>query len=293
MPKKPEDSTPLIVSSAPALKGKYGKGHFFDTEETKVKVTPTRALFGASSGIPAAYSLEQHSGPVQDQGQYSSCTGWSTAQAIQLRMSVINQPIELPSWIALYTTARALDRQQRGMNVSTALVDQGTYPSLVFEGASDGVPTISQWPFKGINDEPDLLELEYASAFKLLSYYRIDSIGPQKVRDVMQAIASGYPVVIGTQVDQAFEDYDGDPSKPIAAPDPDKLLGGHGLHLLGYREDGAIRGKNQWGAGWGDDGYFWALPNWVASDYLSDAYVIDVAPTGAFGGASPRTVKAA
>lgn len=286
MPKTPESPTPATstsASSAPLFKGRYGKGHLFDKHD-KSKDKPARMLLGASAGIPAAFSLASYASGIYDQGQYSSCTGWGTAQAIQTRLAVVGQRIELPSWFGLYTVGRALDRAQQGLSNSAPLTDSGAYPSLIFAGAAEGVASISQWPFAGdINAEPDLLELEYASAFKLLDWYRIASEGSQKVRDVMQAIASGYPVVVGTVVDQAFEDYDGQHGV-IMAPDMNQALGGHCVHLLGYREDGALLGNNQWGTSWGINGSFWASPSWVASDAMSDVFVVDVAPTGAGGG---------
>jgi hypothetical protein len=133
-----------------------------------------------------------------------------------------------------------------------------------------GIPGIDVWPFDpfGINQEPDLFDLEVASQFELQGYYRIDEEGPTRLDAIRQAIAEGIPVCIGVMVDQAFEDYSGG---LLGAPDLTNPLGGHMLCVVGFKSDGTFRVVNQWGSSWGDHGFINAT-----GDFLTNAGVCDV-----------------
>ena len=266
------------------FKGDHGKGYHADTHD-KSRDMNSRALFGAAMRVPAEFSLESYVQQIWDQGPTSSCVGWAFAQAIRLRCAVAGTPIPMPSSVAVYTGGRAEERKLAGLTPEQSpLQDNGTQPSLAVAGMGFiGVPSMTAWPFDPatINDEPNFQELEVASAFKLTGIARVQSTGSQRIADIQQAISSGYPVAIGTQVDQAFEAYNG--QGIIQPPNPNALLGGHMMHLVGYRADGSFRGVNQWGTAWGDSGLYWASSEWVASNYLTDAYILTCNATGHIG----------
>jgi hypothetical protein len=242
--------------------------------------------------VPQEASLESLITGIYDQGQTSSCVGWAFAQAVKLRLAKMGTPIDLPSPEAIYVLARAMERQQEGKTPKEEpLQDQGSVPALAVAAMQKwGIASMTAWPFdpNTINNEPDIEELEVASAFQLLSsgYARISSTGAQRLVDIKQAIAVGYPVAIGTGVDQAFEDYAGG-SALVTAPDPAHLLGGHMMHIVGYKNQtsttSAFRGVNQWGTSWGDSGLYWADESFLTSDCLTDIYVLMVGATGHAG----------
>lgn len=271
------------VMTTPAFLGRFGKGYLPDTHD-KSKDLSARALLGAAVRVPTEFSLEQYMLKIWDQGQTSSCVGWAFMQAVMLRCAAMGSPIPPPSPEAIYVLARAMARQQDGQTPEQSpLEDNGSVPALAVAAMQQwGIPSMTAWPFDPdtIDNEPDLEELEVASAFQLLGsgYARINSTGAQRVADIQQAISSGYPVAIGTSVDKAFEDYTG--QGLITAPDPANLLGGHMMHLIGFRADGAIRGVNQWGTSWGDSGLYWADQSFIRSDLLTDAYILMVSATG-------------
>lgn len=270
----------------PSFRGRFGKGYLPDTHDKSLDLS-SRALFGAPINLPAEATLEDLVTSVYDQGQTSSCVGWAFAQAVKLRLAKMGTPIELPSPEAIYVCARAMERQMKGLSPSDSpLQDQGSIPALAVAAMQKwGIASMAAWPFDPatINDEPDLEELEVASAFQLLSsgYARITSTGTQRLTDIKQAIANGYPVAIGIAVDHEFEQYNG--KGLVTAPNPGDILGGHMMHLVGYRSDNAFRGVNQWGNLWGDSGLYWADSSFVTSDYLTDAYVLMIAATGHVG----------
>jgi hypothetical protein len=277
------DRPPSKITMPPGLitpKG-FGLGYKPDTHD-KSKDLPARGLFGAPIRLAPSASIAQYV-TIYNQLQTSSCTGWAFAQAIKERCEIAGSKIPLPSPEALYLFGRAMGRQLAGKTPEEApLTDSGAQPYLVVQGMNEwGCPSIDEWPFDPatIDDEPDFKELEYASQFLIQHCTRISSEGAGRLLDIRMAISSGYPVIIGTSVDQAFEDYAGGRQKNglpkvVTAPDPAYILGGHMMHLVEYTAQGLFRGVNQWGTSWGDNGFYWADEEFVTAPQMSDIYVL-------------------
>jgi C1A family cysteine protease len=168
-----------------------------------------------------------------------------------------------------------MERNARGQ----LLQDEGTQPRLAMTGIrSWGVPPESAWPFveANVNTEPPMDVLARASAFKLANWYRIDAQGNGRIDDVCQALAAKHPIILGVEVDDAFENYQR--GQVLTAP-TSQTYGGHMLCLVGYRTVNGVkqfRGVNSWGTGWGDRGLFWADSAWLTDPRAGDLYVLVV-----------------
>lgn len=230
---------------------------------------------------------------VRDQKTTSACVGFSLAEAIALRIAylrakaaraagILAAAFPFPSPTGIYAVARAEERRDpaNGKSPSTPLRDEGCQPGLAVQGLAEyGVPSSAAWPFDPatINAEPTWGELSAASAFILNGYYAITDTGAARILAVRQAIANGFPVPAGTDVDQPFEDCASD--KPITAP-IGPLLGGHMISLIGYKPDPARVGRylfrilNHWSDQWGDAGLAWVTEEFVFA--LSDLTAIDI-----------------
>lgn len=297
-----QDDVDEYVDTAPipppkkSIKSGRGKGYVADHKlgHDKSKDPSIRHLLGASLGEPPEASLEGYISEVWDQHETGSCTGHAFGRAAQLRLLAIASEagitlnVPKPSVTAIYQAGVAADRS----SPNAPLQDDGAAPSQVVRGmATQGVPPDSAWPpggfeaayaadpvnHKFVTEEPDLFELEKASTFVLQGFYRIEDGSDQTTKDVVQALASGYPVAVGVEVDQAFEDQNGTRVCPPCGPNP---LGGHMLCVVGYRTN-AQGGKefrvcNSWGPNWADNGLFWASAAWLKS--ATDVYAITVAP---------------
>ncbi|GAC1475548.1 MAG: C1 family peptidase [Vulcanimicrobiaceae bacterium] len=236
-----------------------------------------KKLFGARrAALPGEASYEGLIAEIWDQGATSSCVGQAIARAAMLRCAIQQTPIARPSAQGVYTIARAEAR----LLPSEKLVDEGSFPRLAMKGIQEyGVAEDREWPFDPgtINDDPDLLKLEDASAFILSGFYRVDSVGHDRALDVMQALSEGFPLVIGVSVDQAFEDAS--PTTIVTAPGTS--LGGHMLCLVGYDQKGPnnttrFRICNSWGPDWADHGFVWADEAWLTDKDADDIYAITV-----------------
>ena len=108
--------------------------------------------------------------------------------------------------------------------------------------------------------------------------------GYKKINDgdvnaVKNALASGFPVVMGFTVYDSFE-YDINnntgmmPYPNIAS---EQVLGGHAVTIVGYNDNlngGRFIVRNSWGTGWGDGGYFYMPYQVVANRSMSNDFWI-------------------
>lgn len=234
-----------------------------------------RALFGARKGVPPEASLENCVSIIVDQENTSSCVGQAIGGAVDTRLRRLGRwDAPLVSRQAIYTFARALDRGTK----TEPLADVGSMARLAMKGMKTwGVPTAHRWPFdpSKINDDLPWDVMQEASAYTLEAWWRIDSGGKERIEDICQALAAGYPVVFAVDVDTAFLDHKG--AKPFGALDPTKSVGGHMLYAVGYKTvngERLIRCVNSWGTGWGDAGFFWVREVFFAR--AMDLYVIQI-----------------
>ena len=89
------------------------------------------------------------------------------------------------------------------------------------------------------------------------------------------ALAAGFPVTMGINVTQAFEDGEWDVYDGASGP----ILGGHCVLCLGYLVGKGFLFLNSWSSAWGrNGGFFWLSDRFVGSDEANDLCMVQVAP---------------
>lgn len=201
---------------------------------------------------PPAHSLDELVLDVLDQGSLSSCTANAAAQAIRMRH--VAQGITAPplmSRLFAYFAARSWD--------GTVDQDAGAMLRSVFDGlAKLGFCAETVWPYVDIDGGDPVAPFRVeppTAAFRAAhdqlgstSYQRIYSFGDERLVEIKQAIASGFPVVFGCGVSDDFCDGIVDATKPL--PPPAKVTGQHAMVVIGY-DGGGFSILNSWGKDWG------------------------------------------
>ncbi len=95
-----------------------------------------------------------------------------------------------------------------------------------------------------------LKELDSGKYMKIGTYY---AINPRDHIAVKHAIYSNRGLAIGFGVTRAWMRGGGREFKPIPGLDMNEVIGGHGIFISGYDEDGP-KGINSWGPNWNKDG---------------------------------------
>jgi C1A family cysteine protease len=152
----------------------------------------------------------------------------------------------------------------------------------------------SQYPYDEatFDLEPSAFAYAYAQNFQSLTYFRLDqaNVAPDALLErIKRFLQSGYPSMFG------FSVYDyGNAQGEFAFPTPTStLLGGHAVVAVGYDESrmiggqkGALKIRNSWGTGWGENGYGWLPFAYVTHGLADDFWSLfrsEYIDTGKFG----------
>jgi hypothetical protein len=229
----------------------------------------------AKFGAPVTASLAQYQPEILDQGKQGSCTGHGVAEALWIALirwarahGLVDPDCPSPAWP--YLLGRCIE--------GTETEDTGCVIADVIAGVQQyGFVPRSVLPYHDTELTPpdalfeNLKRIAYDQRV-VRGFARITSRGAQKLSDVKSAIASGYAVVFGTDVDQAFMDL---PAGAIWQGPVGRSLGGHCMILSGYYES-SLTITNSWGTGWSSGGRCQVANSTV--DAFDDLWIVEAAP---------------
>ena len=216
--------------------------------------------------------------PVVDQGQLGSCTANAIAGALAYLQDKENVAMRYASRLFIYYNERVIEgtvSQDAGAEIRDgikSIVSQGFCPE-------------SDWPYDISQFAVQPPPFAYTDALKdLVKSYQ--SVNVSAV-DIQNALASGFPVVVGFTVYDSFMNAT-DGNIPMPNTQTENVLGGHAVLVVGYDQaTSKFKFLNSWGTGWGNGG-FGTLPfayldtNGFGSDYwivTADTYQPTPTPT--------------
>lgn len=225
-------------------------------------------LFGASQPfVPASMDWSACLDRVQDQGNANACVGFSLSTAIYMNGRTHGVVVRRPSPKAIYDVARLIDSPD-------VLVDKGCMPNSAMLGVSKyGLVAEKDWSLvdHDVNELPPLDVFERGIDSILTGWYRIGS--GDICAQLRSAIALGHFPIFGMAVDEAYESWEGGVYERTYR----NVIGRHMQVLVGYRP-GAFMVCNSWGDGWSEGGFAWLADAWMASEHVSDIYVVTSVP---------------
>jgi hypothetical protein len=248
-------------------------GHIRDTHRPTGLTTHAALVGSASTTADVLLSAD-----VLDQRGTSSCTGYGHfARLIDVRARFLGyQGAAASSARWGYT----LGRERMLADPKAVLTDDGCMPSWVIEGGrSEGALSEDACPF---SDDPAVLnarlsfgQLQHARGFRIADVAVIEDTGDACVRAMCAALAAGFPIGFGMQVDQSYEDLG--PNDVYEGPNgPSK--GGHSQAVVGYVR-GVFIVAGSWGRGFADGGFAKIAPSFFArADATFDRYIAHVVP---------------
>lgn len=209
--------------------------------------------------------LREWCSPIEDQGDLGSCTAQAGVALVEYyERRAFRKHIDA-SRLFLYKVTRNLLE----LTGDTGAYLRTTMGALVLFG----VPPERYWRYR-IDDfdvEPPAFCYSYAQSYQAIRYYRLDPpgiSGDELLTRIKGFLKAGFPAAFGFPVYSSIWQASGTGDIPFPAPG-EKLLGGHAVVAVGYKDDkkianenpggkettGAILIRNSWGTGWGSNGY--------------------------------------
>lgn len=255
-----------------------------NTDKIQKLLKGSKAL-KSSRRAPSKIDLSQYCSPVEDQGNIGSCTAHAGIGLLEYyERRAFGDHIDA-SRLFVYKATRNL----LGWTGDTGAWLRTTMKAMVLFGA----PPERYMPYveDDYDEEPSAFCYAFASAFKAINYFRLDSagvVGDDLVKRVKQFLAAGYPSMFG------FTVYNfGNDKGEIAFPSgSDPVLGGHAVIAIGYDDKrkigddtGALMIRNSWGENWGENGYGWLPYRYIEEGLADDFWSLfkaDYVDTGKF-----------
>lgn len=261
-----------LLSSAQT---EYGLGMNRNDEAYENSPRKATLLTRDYSDIPSSHSLKKYCPAIDNQGEYGTCVGWSSAYAARTILEAYQN-----GWTDTYTiTQNAYSAGFLYYHIKDSYdynCQGGSFPSDAMESMMrKGVPKHTDY-----NDDcPSSISsniYSLAESHKIQDYatlfdpYASNSI---KAQSVKKAIANNNPVVIGMMLPQSFM-YTGEKWTPEPYDNLNNTIGGHAMCVVGYDDykyGGAFEIMNSWGTNWGGQGFVWVTYEDFA-EYVLYAY---------------------
>jgi C1A family cysteine protease len=252
----------------------------YTTKEVSGDLETLKLAKVKDASIPPKMDLKKWCSPIENQGSIGSCTANAGVALVEyLERKATGKHIDA-SRLFLYKTTR---------NLLHWTGDTGGFlRSAMGAMVLFGVPPEEYWPYDEAkyDEEPPAFCYAFAQSYQAIKYYRLDPPGRSKERvlkRIKSNIAGNLPSMFGFAVYNSIRQagVSGQIPFPTAT---ERRTGGHAVVAIGYDDNkeitntgrggkttkGALKIRNSWGTGWGEDGY-----GWLPYDYVIRGLAVD------------------
>jgi hypothetical protein len=239
---------------------------------------PKAATPFSGKELPRAVDLSDKMPPPGQQGMQSSCVAWSVAYAVKSYQEKLEEGNDYVMGGSLNLNAvfsPAYIYNQLNNGVDGGLLFQNALNLLLEQGA----PKMSVMPYNEYDylTKPTPYQKEQAKTYKIANWdvVNLNTSNPaDKINNVKTMLNAGFPVMIGTTVDQAFTQDGATGMKPyIWSVKRGSEISHHAMVTVGY--DDALRAfkvLNSYGQEWGNNGYVWITYDLFVT-VVNEAYI--------------------
>ena len=246
-----------------------------ETDWTFADATASGAMT-AVAAPPPSVDLRAAWWAIDDQEDTGSCVGWATAEGVvryhmvsagKLAKNVLLSPRFV--WMGSKETDEFTVRPE------TFVEEAGTSLKAAMDVVRKyGAVTMSLLPFhivtKMYTGGENAL---YAAAaqLKIASYFNLQ----RNLNQWKSWLASHGPILAGLSVDHTWDNATATGGN-IDAFLPNTVRGGHAVTIVGYTGSGRFIVRNSWGIGWGDHGFGYVSPAYIAAGFFNESYGVTV-----------------
>lgn len=243
---------------------RYGLGWVYEDLATApgwVQVQQVDVLPGrASCDTVVQVDLTPEMPPVGNQRSQGSCTAWAVGYYHKTHTEWLEHGWDVTDPANQFSPAFIYNQINGGVDRGSSFSD--AMDLMIDQGCGNLADNpyrywdCTTWP----SEEAFVRALPYRAAGR----YTISLADTAGVNAVRQRLANGFTSTIGIAVYSNFDNIRNFNNTYCVADRYGANRGGHAVTIVGYCDTlttndgpGAFRVANSWGAGWGDEGYFW------------------------------------
>ena len=226
----------------------------------------------AVAAPPPSVDLRKPWWAINDQEDTGSCVGWATADGVvryHMVMANLLPKDQLLSPRFVWMASKEFD--EFTTRADTFLEEAGTSLKSAMDIVRKyGTVTDAMLPFHIVTKMhlgPENAFYAEAAQRKVASYFNLQ-------RDLDQWktwLASNGPILAGLSVDQTWDNAAATGGN-IDTFMPNTARGGHAVTIVGYLASGRFIVRNSWGTGWGDGGFGYVSPAYIAAGFFDESY---------------------
>lgn len=226
----------------------------------------------AVAAPPPSVDLRKPWWAINDQEDTGSCVGWATADGVvryHMVMANLLPKDELLSPRFVWMASKEFD--EFTTRADTFLEEAGTSLKSAMDIVRKyGAVTDAMLPFHIVTKMhlgPENAFYAEAAQRKVASYFNLQ-------RDLEQWktwLASNGPILAGVSVDRTWGNATATGGN-IDTFMPNTVRGGHAVTIVGYLASGRFIVRNSWGTGWGDGGFGYVSPAYIAAGFFDESY---------------------
>ena len=227
---------------------------------------------GAPAALPTSVDMRAAWWSINNQENTGSCVGWATADGV-VRWHMVNagrigQKVLLSPrhvWMASKETDTITSRPESFIEgAGTTLKAAVDVARKTGVGLMDDLPFHIQTKMYTGNENTF-----YASCAqrKIAAYFNLR----RNTSSWKTWLATAGPILAAFNVDSSWDNA-GSNQGNIDVFHPDTVRGGHAVCIVGYRADGRFIVRNSWGTSWGDNGFGYLHPDYIAAAFFDESY---------------------
>lgn len=231
---------------------------------------------GAPAALPSSVDLRAAWWAINSQEDTGSCVGWATADGVvrhhmvkagRIAEDALLSPRHV--WMASKETDEFTTRPESFMEGA------GTSLKAALDVArKHGVALMSDLPFhiqtKMYTGSENAFYASCAQR-RIASYFNLRL----NLANWKAWLATNGPILAALSVDESWDNAKAKKGK-IDTFKPNTVRGGHAICVVGYRTDGRFIVRNSWGTGWGDQGFGYVKPAYIADGFFDEAYGVTI-----------------
>ena len=227
---------------------------------------------GAPAALPNSVDLRGAWWTINNQENTGSCVGWATADGVvrwhMVKANRIAQKVLLSPrhvWMASKETDTITSRPESFIEGAGT-----TLKAAVDVARKTGVALMDDLPFhiqtKMYTGNENTFYASCAQR-KISAYFNLH----RNLPSWKTWLASTGPILAAFNVDSSWDDAAANNGN-IDVFHPDTVRGGHAICIVGYRADGRFIVRNSWGTSWGDNGFGYLHPDYIAAAFFDESY---------------------